>query len=637
MTNGWHSGYRLRPAPVYGTVSFPYGGLRITVVALFGQSAAAPRLSANPIGQVRSASASAAARPAAPFLYPVAVKTASGNLWGYIDESGRIAVAPQFDYAYDFQPNRLAIVQRGDKQGAIDLYGRYVVRPIYDSISPFSEGRSAVIDGQGFKVIDDLGHPLTPKPYGYIGSYREGRAVFAERGEDGPSMYGYLDLQGKEAIPARFSEANDFADGKAVVRTKDGEYALIDPDGTTLASYPYAFVGNPGDGLLAFRKEADGKYGYMDEKGNVVIPPRFTGALPFEDGYAIVDTGEDDKSRYGLIGKTGAFVIRPEYDDMNRLGEGRVAVGKAIDPSRPYIGSTYALADTEGRLLTDFRFSTIGEFDRGYASVSEGESTYWIDRGGRRAQNLPALPGSGTMAFDHDLIRADVDQRLSYFDKTGKQVWKPNAAIPLTPPYVVREVKYKPNQDYLVYYPQIEGMTNREAERSVNDRLKRLSAVKPVPPGQQPDASYTGDFAVLFARGKLLVLELDGYHYPFGAAHGMPSKAFVHIDLDSGATYGLSDLFKPGSSYVKRIGDIVRRNIETDPKYSYVFPGSFKEIAPDQLFYVTDDALHILFPPYEIAPYATGFPEFVIPFSELADIVDPNGAFWKSFHGTYQR
>lgn len=618
-----------RQSPVAGALTVRCGGHFVRVIALFDSPQALAESFAQPLP--RGIDVGWPVYRAIE-LYPVTVRTSSGNKWGYIDERGRMVIPPQFEYAFDFQNNGLAVVQPHDKQGVIDASGRYVVQPVYDSVSRFSEGLATIGSGQGYEVIDERGHVLTPKAYDFIGHYRNGRAVFMQSGEDGQSRYGYLDNRGQEIIPARYLEANDFTDGVAVVKLAERSYALIDRNGGQLAAYPYAYVGNPGDGLLPFQADENGKYGYIDEKGTVVLSPQFTVALPFRDGRAVVNTADGVSNRYGLIDRKGKFVIQPEYNEINPLGERRVAVGKAIDPARPYTGSLYALADTDGPLLTDFRFGGITEFDEGYASVFDNEATYWIDKNGRPAANLPRAAGSGTMAFVGKLIRADIDQRLSYYDRSGRLVWKPAATIPLNPPYAVREIKYKPNKDYLVYYPQVEGMTDRAAEEKVNRRLKQLSAVKPVPAHTQLEASYTGDFAVVFYRGRLLVLELDGYNYPFGAAHGMPSKEFVHINLHNGDMYALPDLFKPGSAYVKRISDIIAKQIATDPQYDYVFPGSFKQIAPDQLFHVTGEALHILFPPYEIAPYAAGFPEFVIPYGELDDLIDKNGAFWQSFH-----
>ncbi|PYI51511.1 WG repeat-containing protein [Paenibacillus flagellatus] len=565
-------------------------------------------------------------------LYPIPVKTTRGTLWGYIDKRGRTVLPPTYEYAMSFQDNGLAVVQQHGKQGVIDAKGDYVAKPVYDSISPFSEGVATVYDREGSKMMDDLGHILTPRAYDYIGTLKNGRAVFNRMDEAGHTRYGYLDRQGKEAIPARYEEAGDFEDGRAVVKIKDGEYALIGKNGQRLATYRQASVGPLSEGRMSFQREPNGKYGYIDEKGRVVIPPRFTAAMPFRDGRAVVDTAGQPDSRYGLIDKSGAFVIPAEYNDILPLGDQRVAIGQAIDPARAYIGSKYALATTGGRRLTGFDFYEMLPFDKGYSSVSDRNYTYFIDRNGKPAAGLPRLEGSGSLEFTGSLIGADVDQRRSYYDRSGKPVWKPDPTIPLEPPYLIREMKYRPNRDYVVYYPQIEGMADPAVERRTNEKLKRLSAVKPVPADKQLDADYTGDFDVVFYRDDLLVLELFAYNYPFGAAHGMPSREYVHLNLANGDMYALKDLFKPGAPFTKTLTDIVKKQIATNPEYSYVFPDSTVEVKPDQLFHVTEDALHILFPPYEIAPYAAGFPTFVIPFSQLADIVDTNGAFWKSFH-----
>lgn len=138
------------------------------------------------------------------------------------------------------------------------------------------------------------------------------------------------------------------------------------------------------------------------------------------------------------------------------------------------------------------------------------------------------------------MIRADVDQRTSYYDRQGKQVWRQNGVIPLRPPYSVVEKKYKPNRDYLVYYPVVEGIASAEVSREVNDKLRKLSLAEDVGSGGvSQDFSYNGDFSVSFFRKNLLVLELTGYRFPFGAAHGMPTKIYPHINLRSGRFYKL--------------------------------------------------------------------------------------------------
>lgn len=565
-------------------------------------------------------------------LYPVSSKTISGVKWGYMNPRGKIQIKLIFDDAMEFQANGLAVVGLDGKYGLINHGGNFVVQPIYDSISEFSEGRAQVIGKEGFKVIGASGKVLTSKAYSFIGSFENGRALFGEFLEDSQYLYGYLDRQGKEVVPATFLTANEFQDDKAVVQFQSKEYALINKNGKALHKYPYPFVGNMGEGLLAFKETEDGKFGYIDVKGTIVIPPKFTSAMPFEHGRAIVNMAEDYGNEYGLIDKEGNFIYPPVYNDIHHLGKNRVAIGMAIKEGSPFYGSNYALGMTDGTVLTEFKYLTILNFKEGVASATTGKETYFINKLGKMAKGLPIVNGEGTLTLEGNLIKANIDQRITYYDGSGNIVWRQNKIIPISQRYKVIEKKYKPNKDYLVYYPQIEGMFDLGAEQKVNEELKSLSQVKPVQSGIQLESSYTGDFSIKFYKDQLLVTEIEGYDYPFGAAHGMPYRVYAHINLINGAIYKLADLFKKDSDYVKVLSDIIAKQIKEDDQYSYVFPDSYKGISVDQPFFVDNKTLYIYFEPYEIGPYAAGFPTFKIPFDEIMDIINTEGEFWKSFH-----
>ncbi|MEH7011594.1 WG repeat-containing protein [Neobacillus niacini] len=560
------------------------------------------------------------------YLFPAEVKEIGGSKWGYINDKGAFVLPPKYEMARDFQENGLAIVQLNNLTGIINSDGYFIVKPKYDTISPFSEGRATAIDDEGFKVLDESGKEITSRAYSFIGDYQKGRALVANTNEHGECLYGYLNRRGNEVIPLSYESASDFKDGKALVKMKEGSYALIDLTGKVLNSYPYPFVDDYGEDMLAFRKSNDGKWGYMDESGKVLIEPQFTGTQPFVEGKAIVNV---DHNIYGLIDKQGKFIIKPHYNSLLNLEENRYALGKASDPERPYLFPKYAIADSNGQIYTGFIYNGVSSFKDGIASAYNDEITFFIDKRGQRLDHLPKVNGSGLLAFDKSLIKGDIDLRILYFDKKGKLIWQQNTIIPLNDHYSVIENKYKPNKDYLVYYPQIKGAESLE---SVNQTLKTLSGVKPIPQHTQLESSYAGDFDVSFYKNNLVVIEINGYDYPFGAAHGMPIKKYAHIDLKSGKFYQLKDLFKPGADYVKEISEIIGEKIKNDEQYSYVFPDTYKGIQADQPFFISEEALNVYFEPYDIAPFAAGFPTFTIPFNEISDIINQTGDFWRSFH-----
>ncbi|MEB1807351.1 MAG: WG repeat-containing protein [Bacillaceae bacterium] len=567
-------------------------------------------------------------------LYPASVHTVEGMKWGYINSNGNLKIPARYDRADDFQENGLAVVMVGDRAGVIDCSGQFVIDPIYESILPFSEGRAIVVDSAGFKVVDEKGTVLTSKPYNFIASYEEERAVFSDRSANGQYLYGYLDRSGQEIIPLQFEYANDFKDEKALVRLTNRNYALIDKKGTILNTYAYHMMSGFSEGLSAFRKTLDDPFGYVDENGNIVIEPQFSIALPFQEGRAVVNIIDGINNRYGLIDRQGKFIIQAQYNDILQLGEGRVALGKAIIADKPYIGSIYAIATSDGRRLTDFEYDTVSPYKKGLSSVTQDQYTFFIDQSGNRAKNYPVVQGTGILTLENGVIKAFVDQRVMYFDRLGRTIWKPNTIIPLQSPYQVREEKFNPNKDYLVYYPQIEGMKNRARQSEINQLLKEKSNVKEIPSNVQLDYSYTGDFSIEFYRKNLLVVKLSAYEYPFGAAHGMPSQDFVHIDLQTGELYVLKDLFKQDADYVSVLSEMIGNQIEKQQQqeFSYFFPEAYKGIKPDQPFYITEEGLAIYFQPYEIAAFAAGFPTFKIPYDDIIEIIDTEGSFWRAFN-----
>ncbi|HLO12746.1 MAG TPA: WG repeat-containing protein [Pseudoneobacillus sp.] len=564
-------------------------------------------------------------------LYPGSVRVIGGKKWGYINHKGHFVTPVKYEDAQDFQENGLAAVKTNGNFGVINRYGQFIVYPKYSSINPFSEGRAIVMDEKGFRVINERGKELTNKAYSFIGNYKNSRAMYAGK-KDENYLYGFLNKQGKEIIPLQYEYVTDFNNGKAVVKLTDGKYELIDQNGKTLQSFTSATVGQLSEAKMAFQPEKEGKFGYMNEEGKTVIEPSFTGAQPFKNNRAVVNMAEQYYFKYGLIDQSGKFVIEPIYNDILMLGENRVAVGKAINDEMPFIGSKYAIADVFGKILTDFKFTNVLDYQNGFASASDGKNTFFIDKNGEVAQHLPVAKGNGTLSFEGALIKGIIDMRLRYYNLKGMLVWSQNQIIPLNDRFRVIERKFSPNKDYLVYYPEIQGMRFEAMQKKVNNKLAKLSGVKDIDPNQQLQSNYTGDFEISFFQKRLVVLEINGYDYPFGAAHGMPVKVYAHVDLESGVFYELKDLFRENSDYVKVLSDIIGEQIKNDPQYEYVFPNTYKGIAPNQPFYVDKNNLYIYFAPYEIAPYAAGFPTFKIPFTEIDSILNKTGVFWRSFH-----
>ncbi len=570
-------------------------------------------------------------------IYPAALGYLGEQKWGYIDKSGKFTLKPKYTKAFRFQPNGLAVVLVQDKYGLIDRMGKYVVEPIYSYINDYSEGLASAREENGTVVLNSEGDVLS-QPYPYIGDYKSNRAVYAIQAQNHTYLYGYLDETGKTAIQPAYESAGSFEGDRAVVKLPGKEYALIDKNGKIIKTLPYQYVMGISDGMMAFKMDADGKFGYLNSNGSIAVQPSFLEAQDFSGGTAVVNAAKDYVvHQIGLIDKKGKYLIKPQYSEILQLGEGMVALGIAADANNPFAGSKFALATQEGTILTDFMFYNIKPFKDGAASVYDKVNVYFIDKTGNRIADLPSAEGMGSLELLDGLVYADIDSRHYYMNNQRSVIYRPDQSIVLKNGIKVTESKFSPNRNYLDYYPILENLASLKVEDNINTRLRAMWKENVnVKPEDNLDYHYEGGFDIGFYMKNLLVLQRTGYDYPFGAAHGMPVMDYIHVDTKTGSFYQLEDLFKDGSNYTGVLSEIVKKQIEKQVQEqgeeAFIWPDSYKGIRSDHTFYLTEDALMLYFTPYEIAPYAAGYPTFSVPYVDISDIINKKGSFWLSFN-----
>lgn len=121
--------------------------------------------------------------------------------------------------------------------------------------------------------------------------------------------------------------------------------------------------------------EENGKYGYADKAGNIIIPYKWQEAYEFSEGLAVVS---EDGYHYGFIDKTGKVVIPLEYSGAGGFSEGLAAVGKEDEG--------YGYIDKTGHLVIpyDSDLYDADEFKNGIAKVyTRFYEEYYIDKSGK--------------------------------------------------------------------------------------------------------------------------------------------------------------------------------------------------------------------------------------------------------------
>lgn len=127
------------------------------------------------------------------------------------------------------------------------------------------------------------------------------------------------------------------------------------------------------------------------------------------------------------------------------------------------------------------------------------------------------------------------------------------------------------------------------------------------------------NYNVAYNQQNLLSMTLDDYIF-MGGAHGSTIRSGCTVDIKTGVSYALKDLFLPGTDYVNLISTEVAKQIAAEG-LAPLEP--FSQIRADQDFYIKDGNLVVYFQQYELMAYAYGFPEFRIPLTSLKNVLVP--------------
>jgi len=361
------------------SVQAQYGRSACLDNAPYGTDASAGSPYAN--GCIRSLSDGRAA-----VLLPSALEDAGrvpgdGSLrrhaWGFLDQNGRLAIAPIFEAVDDFRHGLAAVKWQG-KWGFIDTRGRMAVRPQFDDVQPYAEIGLAVatLDGRQ-QLIDRQGNPV---------------------GE--PLDEGIAFLRLYDGIPALAT-----VEYKQEYRSRTGERRY--GDGGTWLRKPY------GKDLYVAGNGQD-RYGLVDKDWNWVLEPDYQDILvPREDG-----------ALASAYGPRGAVLLdaqgKPIGEDQHYLE--LTSLGQAFWSAR-LPGGGYAVLDAAGSPVAQLKR------DQAYDSQRHGDTLLYPSGDAVMALapgfSQPLALGTGLSIADNDqgyLLFANAEQ-VPVGLLTPKGVW----------------------------------------------------------------------------------------------------------------------------------------------------------------------------------------------------------------------
>lgn len=160
-------------------------------------------------------------------------------------------------------------------------------------------------------------------------------------------------------------------------------------------------------GLMTVYKGEGKAYGYMDEKGKMIIPYKFYKAYTFSDKTkrALVQL---NSSTWALIKPDGSYALKPEYTDINYYSttayvicknnkwglsdaDGNIFLNPKYDAIRRThedlgaykINGKWGFLDLTGNVVLNAKYDYVGDFSDGKASVRLHGNDGLIDKSGK--------------------------------------------------------------------------------------------------------------------------------------------------------------------------------------------------------------------------------------------------------------
>ncbi len=245
--------------------------------------------------------------------------------------------------------------------------------------------------------------------------------------------WGFINKKGEWVIPPVYDYVEDFYEGLAVVAnfdkplilddslgidfTNQGYFGFIDEKGNEVLPLKYGYAEGFSGGLALVNVGGiapvpdnyaviGGKWIYMDKKGTEKIEVQCELATSFRERLAAVVCD----NRVGYIDPSGKWTIKPQYAQGYKFYEGKTAA--TID------GEFYVVIDNKGKTLSDQGYLDPPLYREGKAKTTTISQMGYLDKKGR----FQPVKGA-TFIYDYHENMAKfevVNQYIGYLNKKGK-------------------------------------------------------------------------------------------------------------------------------------------------------------------------------------------------------------------------
>lgn len=299
-----------------------------------------------------------------------------GDKYGLADDKGSVVIPVEYEeimaMGTDYQEGY--IIKKDGKYGVIGFDKQSILEPKYEEVKPVTGNNMYVVKEDGtLKLIQKSGETVLDKGFNNITDIHEQNIVVENKGK-----YGILNTAGETKVEPTYEEIQ-YAFGTNYIVKRNGKYGIVNTEGETKVEPTYnslsynkeagILLGSKDEldtdfinesfevkltGILAemntqkgymkvrtdkkdtyynfkfeektakdifttntlFVIEKDGKYGYEDKDGKVIVQPVYDEAQE-QNNFGFAAVKKD--GRWGCIDAKGTVVLEPKYNLDNNI------------------------------------------------------------------------------------------------------------------------------------------------------------------------------------------------------------------------------------------------------------------------------------------------------------------------------
>lgn len=409
---------------------------------------------------------------------------------GYINQKGIIKIPAKFNNGNDFSEG-LAAVRLNGRYGFIDSTGSFVIPPKYDWATSFSSGITCAYLNKNPHFFDKNGNVLLGEALISVQIIDNQNVVVLTKSNHCGLYNSKLN---KLLIDTVYEAFRMYKHGIKIVTIKDKsidkenqkyQCAVIDSLGNFIVDFgKYDVINHFVEGFARVEKNTDGykTEGVIDSKGNLLFQKNKEDDCyikkDFYNGLAVISLNKDWKfknkgafssysNRYeGYINLKGEIVLNDtNYNKLKNFSSNRTFIHeksgeiKMVNTRFQTVGDevfddiqddgfknglaivnkndNWGIIDTNGKFVVEPKFESIhkvGVMD-GYFFFSQDfglDKLYGVSTLNGKTLILPIIQEFDQSGFVNGILKAIIDNRLTYIDKLGNVIWQEKKAANIT-------------------------------------------------------------------------------------------------------------------------------------------------------------------------------------------------------------